>query len=69
MMAVLAETGALEPRRPVPAPALLQAVAETARLLDAWDDGRGHLEMLVRLEEGRLAEVRFSPAAGTVCPF
>jgi CubicO group peptidase (beta-lactamase class C family) len=40
MMTALTDTGALEPRRPVPAPALVQAVAETARLLDTWDDGR-----------------------------
>ena len=40
IMTALTETGALEPRRPVPAPALVQAVAETARLVDAWDDGR-----------------------------
>jgi CubicO group peptidase (beta-lactamase class C family) len=40
MLDVLTGTGALEPRRPVPAPALLRAVDETALLLDVWDDAR-----------------------------
>ena len=40
MLTILADTGALEPRRPVPAPALRQAIEETARLLDVWDDAR-----------------------------
>lgn len=37
---VLADSGALEPRRAAPAPALLRAVDDVARLLDAWDDAR-----------------------------
>lgn len=40
MLDILAGTGALEPRRPVPSPALLQAIEKTARLLDVWDDAR-----------------------------
>ena len=32
------------------------------------DCDRGPLEMFLRLDKGRLAEVRFDPAQGTVCP-
>jgi hypothetical protein len=37
---VLAETGALSARVPAPSPALLAAAADTARMVDAWDDDR-----------------------------
>ncbi len=37
-LARLAETGALAPRPPVPAPVLLQRQAEVARLVTDWDD-------------------------------
>ncbi len=58
MMAALVETGGLEPRRPTPAPALLQAVADTARLLDAWDDGRAQALAAENLFLDRSLEAR-----------
>ena len=58
IMTALTDTGALEPRHPVPAPALVQAVAETARLLDAWDDGRARALAAENLFLDRSLEAR-----------
>ncbi len=45
----LAETGALTPRTPAPAPILLQRQAEVAQLVQRWDDALAHRLAAVNL--------------------
>jgi len=40
ILAILADTGALKPRTPMPSPALVGAASEAAKLIEAWEDER-----------------------------